>query len=119
MKDKEQSTPKLNKETASKLVQEHLETKHKAYLEESGDSFVLMPEATIEKEYGWVFFFQNKQYLETKDPLDSISGFGPCLYIIEDGSTRELGVYWDHKLVDYDWIFFKKSFDGLSNSYFQ
>jgi hypothetical protein len=109
MKDKEQAIPKFDKETASKLVQDYLEKKYKDSLERLGGSFVLIPHLTVEKEYGWVFFFQTKKYMETKDPMDSLMGWGPHLFIIEDGSILGLsGVYWEDRLAHYDWIFFKK-----------
>ncbi len=28
---------------------------------------VILDEHTIEKEFGWVFFYQSKQYIETND----------------------------------------------------
>src|SRR5262245_60833190 len=52
---------------------------------------VIIPDETIEKDYGWVFFYTSKRYLETGNTLDRPIGGGPVLVEKADGSARFLG----------------------------
>lgn len=51
----------------------------------------LMPESTIAKAYGWVFFFNSKRFLETRDPFSSLLGNSPFLVEAEGGRITLLG----------------------------
>ena len=51
----------------------------------------LMHEYTIEKPYGWVFFFNSKRFLETRDPLDGLGGNSPILVESATGRATDLG----------------------------
>ena len=42
-----------------------------------GDSYVIVENLTIEKPFGWVFFYNSKRYLETGNIGDAIAGNGP------------------------------------------
>ena len=44
---------------------------------------VLMPEDTKEYEFGWVFFYAPKKYLETRDPDDTVPGTAPLIVNFE------------------------------------
>jgi hypothetical protein len=48
---------------------------------------LLIPEETIEFEYGWVFFYQTKEYIETGDVMQMAVGNAP---IIVDKNSGEL-----------------------------
>ena len=39
----------------------------------------IVDEATIERPYGWVFFYQSRSFLETGDFSDQLAGNGPVL----------------------------------------
>ena len=47
----------------------------------------IIDDETIEKEYGWIFFYQTKEYLCTGNALDALVGNAP--YIV-DKFTGEL-----------------------------
>ena len=66
----------MNKQEAQALVE--------ADLEESKDPYnpidcVILEEETIEKKWGWVFFYQNKEYLKTNDFRDMLCGNAPAI----------------------------------------
>lgn len=43
------------------------------------DRFTIQDDISIEKEFGWVFFYQSEKYLETKDPKYLVPGMGPIV----------------------------------------
>lgn len=55
------------------------------------DEYVLVNDATIEKPYGWVFFYTSRKYLETQDIQYALFGNAPFLVEREDGSIRVFG----------------------------
>ena len=54
---------------------------------------------TIEKEYGWVFFYQTKDYLETGNIVDALVGNAPYIVnrftgeLIETGTANPIEDY--------------------------
>ena len=46
---------------------------------------------TIEKEYGWVFFYQTKDYLETGNIEDTLVGNAPFIVNKYTGEVAETG----------------------------
>ena len=60
-------------------VDSELEAKRliERYLNEP--DFAIIDEATIEKSWGWVFFYQSKRFLETRSPSDALAGNAPLL----------------------------------------
>jgi len=54
----------------------------------------LMLEHTIEKPYGWVFFYNSKRFLESGDPFESLVGNSPVLVEAADGRMTHLGTAW-------------------------
>ena len=77
----------INIEMATKIVLDHLKERSK------GASYELVPflDETIEKDYGWVFFYNTKECAETDDPLQSLLGCGPLVITKVDGKVHELG----------------------------
>ncbi len=51
----------------------------------------LVEEATIEVEFGWVFFCAARGYLETEDDRYALVGNAPILISRRDGSLHETG----------------------------
>lgn len=51
---------------------------------------VIDEDATQEKPFGWVFFWNSKEYYETGDFKNSIVGNGPIVVDRCDGSIHEL-----------------------------
>lgn len=56
-----------------------------------GDELVIIPQETIEKSYGWVFFYNSKRYLQTNTFSDRVAGNGPIVFEKETGSIHRLG----------------------------
>ena len=73
----------LDLRTAQKLVEEEI---NRLYTW-PGDRLVVLEEETIEKEYGWIFFYTSQRFLETGDIHDAVAGNAP---IVVDRRTGEL-----------------------------
>ena len=58
---------------------------------ELGISLNLIDSETIEKPFGWVFFYNSKKYLETQSFSDMIVGNAPILISRKDGAMHETG----------------------------
>ena len=78
----------IDKETAISIVMEHILIN----LNVPGDKIVIMDEKTIEKNWGWIFFYQGKRWIETKDRRYKILGLYPIVIEKNDGSLHFLDV---------------------------
>jgi hypothetical protein len=58
---------------------------------EAGKSLRIVDEQTIEKSFGWVFFYNSKDYLETGDFRSMLVGNAPLIVDKNDGSLHETG----------------------------
>jgi immunity protein 35 of polymorphic toxin system len=56
-----------------------------------GDRLVVVDDETIEKPYGWVFFYQSGRFLETGELGFALAGNGPVVVLRADGSLHHLG----------------------------
>jgi len=79
----------MTKEQAKNAVNVELRTKCQI----PGDSFVIVENLTIEKPFGWVFFYDSKRYLETRNINDAIAGNGPVFVNKQDGAIEFCGSY--------------------------
>lgn len=52
---------------------------------------VLLYDETVEFKYGWAFFFQSKEYVETGDFMSAIAGNGLIIFNKYDGSILQTG----------------------------
>jgi hypothetical protein len=50
----------------------------------------ILDEYTIEKPYGWVFFYDSSRFLETRRLEDGIAGYGPLLVLADTGEVVHL-----------------------------
>jgi hypothetical protein len=64
----------LTKEQALTLVSEKLRQ-----MSPQDDEFVIVDAASMEKPYGWVFFYNSKTYLETGEIRYALAGNGPVV----------------------------------------
>jgi hypothetical protein len=55
-----------------------------------GIEFVILEDETLEKDYGWVFRFTTRRYLDTSDPNALVPGSGPLVVEKEGGATAFL-----------------------------
>jgi immunity protein 35 of polymorphic toxin system len=51
----------------------------------------LQPDSTIERDFGWVFFYNSTKYLETKNFRDAVAGNAPLIVDRDDGSVHLTG----------------------------
>ena len=51
----------------------------------------MLREYTIAKPYGWVFFYQSRKYVETRNPDERLVGNPPFLVDRFDGQIRQKG----------------------------
>jgi hypothetical protein len=58
-----------------------------------GDEFCILQELTLEKEYGWVFFYNSERYLTTGDQQFYLYGNVPIVVERADGSVHPLPPY--------------------------
>ena len=73
----------LDFETAKKIVEEQINLSYNA----DGDELVVLEEETIQKEYGWIFFYTSRRFIETGDFNHMVVGNAP---IIVNRRTRSL-----------------------------
>ena len=64
----------MKREDAERIVQEYLDS-HWRHITE----VEIMHDRTIEREYGWIFLYQSKKYLETNNLRDMLIGNAPIL----------------------------------------
>src|SRR5262249_26109992 len=57
----------------------------------TGDRFVILSRRTIEKEYGWVFFYDSEDLLRNGYNRPPLMGAAPVLVTKADGSVQPLG----------------------------
>ena len=57
---------------------------------EPGDELVIVDEDTIEKDYGWIFFYTSRTFLETGNISDMVVGNGPIVVEKADGRITRL-----------------------------
>lgn len=43
-------------------------------------SYAIRDERTLEKEYGWIFFYDSKEFLETQNDLYTLVGNAPVVF---------------------------------------
>jgi hypothetical protein len=77
----------------------------RAYVEAGTDGRgVILESQTIDRPYGWVFFYQNREYLETGNFLDQFAGNAPIIFNRVWGEYRVTGTAHDidHYLREYE-----------------
>ena len=55
-----------------------------------GTEFVIHEDRTLEREFGWVFFYSPKAYLQTRNPRNLVPGAGPLVVERLGGGTQYL-----------------------------
>jgi hypothetical protein len=58
---------------------------------EAGCDLVLLDSKTIEKSFGWVFFYDSKEHAETGDFRYALAGNAPLVVTRADGAIHETG----------------------------
>ena len=55
------------------------------------EDFVVVDKFTREFPWGWVFFYNSRQFTETQDPLDALGGNAPFIVNRTTGEVRVTG----------------------------
>lgn len=55
------------------------------------DPFVVVEKSTIEKPFGWVFFYNSKRFVETGESRYRLAGNGPIIVNKHNGSVEFFG----------------------------
>jgi hypothetical protein len=74
----------LDKDQAEKIAKKVIDENS------GGHDFLIMKDKTVERAFGWVFFYATRKYLETRDPQYLVPGAAPLVVLREDGSTEFL-----------------------------
>jgi hypothetical protein len=77
----------MNKEKARAIAAEHLSEGRQT---PEGVTPVIIDAETQEREFGWVFFYDSKEYVETGDFIHAIPGNAPVV-VLRDGAIRTTG----------------------------
>ncbi|WP_133001235.1 YrhB domain-containing protein [Luteimonas arsenica] len=64
---------------------------HISDLAGSERSFAILEAETVERSFGWVFFYQSRRYLETDNPSDALAGNAPLIVDRLTGQVTETG----------------------------
>jgi len=62
----------------------------KAQAKQLGPELVILLDQTIERSFGWVFFYDSKRHHETGNVRDAIAGNAPIV-VTRDGKVHETG----------------------------
>jgi hypothetical protein len=77
----------MNESEARKIAIAYLDSMTRR----SGCEIAIIDGATIEKSYGWIFFYDSKQYLESGNFSDRLVGNAPIVVARADGGIHETG----------------------------
>lgn len=57
----------------------------------SGCELVILDSETVEKSFGWIFFYQSGRYLESGNFSDTLAGNAPIIVARADGRVHVTG----------------------------
>jgi hypothetical protein len=77
----------MNKDKASAIAAEYIGEGRQT---PEGITLVIIDKETQEREFGWVFFYDSKEYIETGDFLHAVAGNAPVV-VLRDGTVRTTG----------------------------
>ena len=86
---------RIDFEEAKKIARNYLLAQDCEY------ELALLEDETLIKEFGWVFFYNTKKYLKTRDFRDMLGGNAPIIVdnskgkITETGTAESIEVYID------------------------
>ena len=71
---------------------------------EIGCDLILLDEHTMERDFGWVFFYDSKQHVDTGDFRFGLVGNAPIVVARADGQLHETGTAFpvEHYLKDFE-----------------
>lgn len=63
----------------------------KAKEREIGAELVLVDDSTIERDFGWVFFYDSRRHIQSGNIRDALAGNAPVVVTRVDGRVHETG----------------------------
>ena len=65
---------------------------------------VIVDESTIEKEWGWIFFYNSERYLTTGEISHALAGNAPYIVNRHTGEMRSTGTAYpiEHYIAEYE-----------------
>lgn len=91
----------MNQQQAQSLVEAELE---KVGDEAQPVDCVVLEDETLERPWGWVFFYQSRAFVETGDPREMVGGNAPMLVNRHTGELIHTGTAYDfeHYIAEYE-----------------
>lgn len=80
----------INRVAAKHMVEEHLNHSYPASRSEITGPLIVLDNETIEKPYGWVFFYTTAKSLTSKEMRYRLAGNGPVVVTRSEGKIYEL-----------------------------
>ena len=77
----------LDQKQARKIAQEYLDDR----ICTQDEKFDIVDEATIERDFGWVFFYETREYVESGDEMARAVGNAPLLVDRRSGELHVTG----------------------------
>ncbi len=77
----------MTRSDARQIALSYVRAKERDY----GGELVLLDQYTIERSFGWVFFFDSKRHNETGDFRDAVAGNAPIVVTKADGRVHVTG----------------------------
>ena len=90
----------MTKDEARTLALAYIKSKEMG----AGCDLVLLDGKTSERDFGWVFFYDSKQHVETKEFRYALAGNAPIVVTRADGELHETGTAFplDHYLKQFE-----------------
>jgi hypothetical protein len=77
----------MNKDNAKKIALEYVAERQAA----SNCELEIIDDLTQEEEFGWVYFYDSKKYIETDDPKFAVGGNAPFIVDAKTGKIELTG----------------------------
>ena len=77
----------IDKNKARELVEQYLKDTH----QHMHDELIILDDETMEREFGWVFFYTSRKFLETGNILYGLVGNAPIIVDRNQGALHVTG----------------------------
>lgn len=92
----------IERQQAKQIASEWLRA-HPAEGTDGALDYRILDDQTLEIDFGWIFFYQSKRFLETRDLGHAIAGNAPVIVDRRDGSVHSTGTAYpvEHYVQEY------------------
>jgi hypothetical protein len=77
----------ITRDEAQRIARDYVKSKEAG----AGCELVLLDERTMERDFGWIFFYNSKSYLETGEIRHTLAGNTPIVVTRADGKAHLTG----------------------------